>query len=290
MSKVVKGAGKVFKKIGSAIGKVFNGIKKAFKKVWNSKFGKLFLIAAAIFAGGVALGWINGPSWLGGAGATTGKAATTAGKVAATGAEAGSGIATTATSGVTAAEGAAAGAAAEGAAVGGAAAEGAAVGAGAGGGTVNGVAVAESVGAVNPGYVANAPGTFAGAEGAAGIVNTVKALGKASFELAKVGGKGVFSWAQANPHLAAPLASGVASAFSKSEAEEYYDQQRKDYRRAFGPGFDDIETVRGSGNNTLRDSDGNRVYQRGGGLVETARRMDRPSRNRFDPQNGGGRG
>ena len=46
MSKIVKGVGKAAKK-------VFSGIKKVFKKIWETPIGKIVLIAAAVYFGGV---------------------------------------------------------------------------------------------------------------------------------------------------------------------------------------------------------------------------------------------
>lgn len=49
MSKIVKGIGKVFKK-------VFKKIKKVFKKIIKSPLGKILMLGAAIYTGGVAFG------------------------------------------------------------------------------------------------------------------------------------------------------------------------------------------------------------------------------------------
>jgi hypothetical protein len=54
MSKVAKG-------IGKAVSGVARGVKKVFNKVVGSKLGKIVLIAAAIYFGGVALGAWGGP-------------------------------------------------------------------------------------------------------------------------------------------------------------------------------------------------------------------------------------
>ena len=54
MSKIVKGVKK-------AVSKVWKGVKKVFKEVVSSKIGKIILIAAAIYMGGVAMGaWGGG--------------------------------------------------------------------------------------------------------------------------------------------------------------------------------------------------------------------------------------
>lgn len=79
MSKVFKGVVKVVKK-------VFKGVKKVFKKIIKSPLGKVLMIGAAIYTGGVALGaWgSTGPlsgmyGVLGGGGAAGGASAGAAG-------------------------------------------------------------------------------------------------------------------------------------------------------------------------------------------------------------------
>lgn len=70
MSKIVKGIKRIVKK-------VFKGVKKVFKKITSSKLGKILLIGAAIYTGGVLFGaWgSTGPmsgiygAWSGGAAA-----------------------------------------------------------------------------------------------------------------------------------------------------------------------------------------------------------------------------
>lgn len=85
MSSVVKGVKKVVSGVGNAIKKVVKGIGTVFKKVWDSPIGKIAIIAAAIYTGGVALGAWAGPSWLGGAAAVPGGAATPVAGAAAAG-------------------------------------------------------------------------------------------------------------------------------------------------------------------------------------------------------------
>ena len=91
MSKVAKGVVKVMKKI-------VKGVKKVFKKVWESPIGKIIVIAAAIYTGGLALGaWgAAGAAGAGTAGSTVGSlaAAETVGTAAATGAMSGTVAAT----------------------------------------------------------------------------------------------------------------------------------------------------------------------------------------------------
>src|SRR5512139_1256079 len=56
MGSLFKGIGKAVKSIFKGIGKVFSAIGKGIKKLFSSKFGKILLIAAAVFFGGAALG------------------------------------------------------------------------------------------------------------------------------------------------------------------------------------------------------------------------------------------
>ena len=76
MSKLAKGFTKGVKKI-------FSGIKKFFKKVWDSKVGRVILIVAAVYFGGVALGAWNGFGAGGGA-ASAGETVLAGGDVAGT--------------------------------------------------------------------------------------------------------------------------------------------------------------------------------------------------------------
>jgi len=91
---------KVVRSIGRAVKKVAKGIGKAFKKVVSSKFGKILMVAAAIYLGGAALGmWnspfasVNGALAGGGTAATPGAAA--AGAAPGVGATAAEGVAAT---------------------------------------------------------------------------------------------------------------------------------------------------------------------------------------------------
>ncbi len=73
MSGVAKGIGKGLKKL-------WKGVTKVFKKVWDSKIGRVVLIAAAIFVGGAYLGMWQ-PGLFGGGG--LGTAASAGGQTAA---------------------------------------------------------------------------------------------------------------------------------------------------------------------------------------------------------------
>ena len=68
MSSIVKGIGNAvggaFKAVGNAVKSVVSGIGTVFKKIWSSTLGKIVLIAVAIYLGGWALGFFNGPTAL----------------------------------------------------------------------------------------------------------------------------------------------------------------------------------------------------------------------------------
>ena len=60
MGGVFKAIGKAVKSVFKGIGKVFKAVAKGVKKLFSSKFGKILLIAAAVFFGGAAVGlWAN---------------------------------------------------------------------------------------------------------------------------------------------------------------------------------------------------------------------------------------
>lgn len=61
-----KSIGKAFKKVVKGVGKVFKKIGKGIGKILNSKWGKILMVAAAVFTGGMALVG----AWQGMAGAT----------------------------------------------------------------------------------------------------------------------------------------------------------------------------------------------------------------------------
>ena len=260
---------KVFKGVKKAVKKVVKGVKKVFKKVWESPLGKILLIAAAIYTGGVALGAWGGPGWMSaiapaaqtGGAAAGGAAAGTAGAIAPVSAAqmltapgltyTGAGI----TGGAPAAIGGGAGVAGGGAAVGG--------GAAAGGGLVAGAAPAAAAPASVSGMM-SAPGLTAGYSGAGigagktagGIVEMVRGLGR---------------FANQYPMPAAMAVSGLASALSPSEAEEqgkYDERLRRERDRNLlignvGIGFSP------SGQQAQRMSGGPLWQPDGGGLVRS---------------------
>ena len=123
------GISKAFKSIFKGVGKVFKSVGKAVKSFVGSKWGKIALIAAAIWVGGLAIG-----AWGGG---TAASAAATEAAAAGAGATASTSMSAAATGGLSTAGAEAAGAAAAAAPVTAAVAPAAAGGTGlvAGGGT-----------------------------------------------------------------------------------------------------------------------------------------------------------
>lgn len=289
MSKVVKGVKKVFKKAA----KVVRSIGREVKRFFKSDLGKVLLAGAAIFAGGVAMGFWGGPTWLGGAGATAGANATVAsvGQTAAitaadTAALSGaSGVLGTGVTGAGAAGAADLAALSQASSVIGASAAPAATtvagGVGAGGAASSGLinsalssvpgsapAGAAPAGAVNPitagastaadaaalgETVAGGVGAGAGTNTAAGIIGKIRSLGK---------------FAQNNQLLTATAVNSLASAFTPSEAElieeaEKRDQRRRNRNLAVG----DLQVSGRVSDEPLRNLRGQPIRSESGGLI-----------------------
>ena len=64
LSKFAGGAIGAIKSVGNAVKSVVSGIGVVFQKIWKSSLGKIVLIAAALYLGGWALGFFNGPAAL----------------------------------------------------------------------------------------------------------------------------------------------------------------------------------------------------------------------------------
>jgi hypothetical protein len=216
--------GGVVKAIGKAIKGVFNGIKKVFKavvsgvkKLFSSTFGKVLLVAAAVFFGGAALGFWASP-------------------FSATAATAGAGVGSQTAAGMVAGAEATGGALA-----GGEIASGMAAGAADAAGVVG--TVAGNVAGVNAGSavtsaMANSAGLapvvtagidsggtiIAGMNQGASLLTTGLASG-----IDAVGSflSPVTSWMEAHPTLTKIGGNILQSMFSESEADQYADAKIK---------------------------------------------------------------
>ncbi len=182
MSKFAKG-------IGKAVKNILKGLKKGFKAVFKSPVGKILLIAAAVYSGGVALG-----AWGGAAGATG--AASAAGAAGATGG--------TAAAGATGA--------------------GAATTAGVGSGITTGL------GATG---ISTGVGTGVASTGAAGALSSLTPATQGFLSTAGSGllsaGKGLATYAEANPLLASVALQGLSGALASDPAEEEAKRRRQQY-------------------------------------------------------------
>ena len=216
--------GKLFKPFK----KIFKGIGKAFKKIWKSPFGKILMIAAAVYTGGAALAaWAGTATSFGAALAAPG---TALGGFGAAASKVWGGIAGLAGGGAAAGAGAGAGAGASG--FGAALAE-------------TSAAAASAAGAAAP-VASTATGVAAGAGSAGGLGGVLKGVGSSVLNA----GKGLTGWARNNPVMALVGAQSIGGMLSaagqekdaRKAAEGYSDAMDEEGMWEFNPETGRIET------------------------------------------------
>lgn len=233
---LLSGIGKAIKSVFKGIGKVFKAIGKGVKKLFSSAFGKVLLVAAAVFFGGMALGLWASPF------ATTAAAGSTAAGTAMA-AETATGVGLAETAGLSAHMGAAAGTV--GASVGG--------GVGTAAGTMSTMPIAEAVSTSATG-IGGAGGSAAGlieagsaAGGAAGLAPVVNATGSviqgagsSLWGTVTSTASSVGSWMSAHPMLTMMGGNMLSSMFTPSKAEEEIEVEewKRENSTIAGVGYD----------------------------------------------------
>lgn len=215
---LLSGIGKAIKKVFKGVGKVFKAIGKGVKKLFSSAFGKVLLVAATVFFGGMALGLWASPF------ATTAAAGSTAAGTAMA-AETVTGVGLAETAGLSAHMGAAGAAGA----AGGSAVAGASVGGGVGtaAGTMTTMPIAEAT-ATSAAGLGGATGSAAGeflvhlpstpAQWAA--AGKMGATAPSLFGTVTGAAKSAGAWMEAHPMLTMMGGNMLSSMFTPSKAEE----------------------------------------------------------------------
>lgn len=236
MSTIVKGAGKIVKGATKAVKGIVGGVAKAFKAVTKSKFGKIALFAAAVYLGGGAMGMWQTPFASVNGALVSAPQAALGSQVAATpgallsGTEAA--VATQAAPGAIAATNIAPGAAAN-------------------------ILPAAAAPSMAPAVLAQAAPGVSGAVSNAGIIsNAIKGTG---------------AFVKANPLVSAMGLNAISSMMAPDEAD--LANQAEEQRKARLAGqqqnllVGDVDVGLRPGDKTLYDSQGNPVYDPGGGLI-----------------------
>jgi hypothetical protein len=234
MTGIVKGAGKIVKGATKAVKGIVGGVAKAFKAVTKSDLGKMLILAATVYFGGAALGYWN-----------SGFAAVD-GALVASQASLGSGIAASPAAALSGTEAAIASQAAP--------------------GTIAATNIVPGAAAIAPAAVAPSIAPAALAQAAPGVSGAVSNAGIISNAI-----KGTGAFVKANPLVSAMGLNAISSMMGPDEQD--LADQAEEQRKARLAGQQQNLLVGGvdvglkPGDKTLYDSQGNPVYDPGGGLI-----------------------